>query len=254
MPRIALISAMQQELSLVLQHMQHSPASAACQCVGGRNFWTGQLFGRDVVAVLCGIGKVSAATTATLLVERFAVQSLLFTGAAGGLGEGVAVGDVVIASALLQHDMDASPLFPRFEAPLYGRAQFCTNAALSDALAQAARSALAAPAAALGDNAVAEFALHRPQLHRGLVISGDRFVSTKLESDTLRQLLPQALAVEMEGAAVAQVCHDFGLPFAVMRTISDRADDTAHVNFMRFIDRVASRYSWAVLRALLARA
>ena len=90
-----------------------------------------------------------------------------------------------------------------------------------------------------------------PRVHRGLVLSGDRFVATAAESEALRQRLPEALAVEMEGAALAQVAFDFGLPFAVVRTVSDRADDAAHVDFMRFVDSVASRYTLAIVRRFL---
>jgi adenosylhomocysteine nucleosidase len=167
---------------------------------------------------------------------------------AGGLGRGVRVGDVVVASELLQHDMDASPIFPRHEVPLTGLKRFIADAALSEALAQAVQHVIADPApsfavhgAALGIDACA--------LHRGLVVSGDRFVSTAAESAALRAELPDALAVEMEGAALAQVCHAFGVPFAVLRTISDRADDSAHIDFTRFIDEVASRMSAAIVAA-----
>ena len=83
-------------------------------------------------------------------------------------------------------------------------------------------------------------------------MSGDRFVSTAAESAALRRALPDALAVEMEGAAVAQVCHDYRVPFAAVRTISDRADDAAHADFLRFVAAVASRYSLAVIDAWLA--
>jgi adenosylhomocysteine nucleosidase len=89
-----------------------------------------------------------------------------------------------------------------------------------------------------------------PRLHEGLVLSGDRFVSSAAESEALRRAFGDALAVEMEGAAVAQVCHDFGLPFAVLRVVSDRADDAAHVDFGRFIAEVASRYTVALVLAL----
>ena len=252
MPRLGLISAMQQELALVLARMQESGGGARCERVAGRDFWCGAWQGREVVAVLSGIGKVAAATTAALLAERFAVAQVVFTGAAGGLAAGVAVGDVVVADELLQHDMDASPLFPKYEMPLYGRARFAADPALAQALAQAARHALARPHVTLGADAVAEFALHRPRVHHGLIASGDRFIATRAESDALRQALPDALAVEMEGAAAAQVCHDLGLPFAALRIISDRADDSAHADFLRFIDRVASRYSLAVIQAWLA--
>lgn len=234
---------MHQELAAVLQRLPDEQR----QRVGGRDFWVGHWHGHEVVAVLSRIGKVAAATTATALIERFGVGRIVFTGVAGGLQPEARVGDIVVATGFVQHDMDASPLFPRHEVPLYGRARFDTDPALSAALAEAARAVLARPAEALGADAVAEFGLTAPRVHAGLVASGDRFVATRAESDALRQALPQALAVEMEGAAVAQVCHDYGLPFAALRTISDRADDTAHVDFTRFIERVASRYSVAVL-------
>ena len=223
------------------------------QHMAGRDFWRGHWHGQELVAVLSRIGKVAAATTAVALIERFGVDRIVFTGTAGGLGAGVRVGDVVVADAFIQHDMDASPLFARFEVPLTGRARFDTDAALSAQLAEAARAVLARPAEALGADAVAEFDLHAPRVHQGLIASGDRFVATTAESAALRQALPHALAVEMEGAAVAQVCHDYGLPFAALRTVSDRADDAAHVDFTRFIERVASHYSLAILSRWLGR-
>ncbi|HSV36210.1 MAG TPA: 5'-methylthioadenosine/adenosylhomocysteine nucleosidase [Ramlibacter sp.] len=202
--------------------------------VAGREFWVGHLHGQEVVAVLSRIGKVAAATTAAVLIERFQVSGIVFTGVAGGLGPGVNVGDVVIADSFLQHDLDASPIFPRYEVPLYGMSQFATDADLSASLARAVRAALPGVA-----------------LHRGLVVSGDRFVATTAESRALQAALPQALAVEMEGAAFAQVCHDYGVPFAAVRTISDRADDEAHGDFVSFIEQVASRHSAAIVEAFL---
>jgi adenosylhomocysteine nucleosidase len=94
--------------------------------------------------------------------------------------------------------------------------------------------------------------VHSPKVHSGLVVSGDRFVSTSSESQALQQRLPLALAVEMEGAAVAQVCHDYDVPFAAVRTISDRADDAATTDFSRFIHEVASRYTSALMGAWMA--
>ena len=159
---------------------------------------------------------------------------------------------MVVADGLVQHDMDASPLFPRHEVPLYGRALFEADAKLAVQLAQASEHVLADAALHLGPRTLAEFQLNAPRVHRGLILSGDRFVSTLAESHALRQALPEALAVEMEGAAVAQVCHDYGVPFAAVRTISDRADDTAHTDFQRFIREVASRYSLAIVSKWLA--
>ena len=248
--RIAIVSAVHEELAEILALMPDEQRTTA----GGRDYWQGHLQGHEVTAVLAGIGKVAAATTATALIERFRPDQLIFTGVAGGIGPGVRVGDVVLAEAFVQHDMDASPLFPRHEVPLYGQSRFATDAALSRELAEAAHQVLAQVSAHVGPQAVAEFALQAPRLHAGLIASGDRFVSSSAEGRALQQALPEALAVEMEGAAVAQVCADYGVPFAALRTVSDRADDDAHADFSRFIQQVASRYSLAMLSAWLKNA
>jgi len=247
MPRTAIVAALHNELASVLALMPDEHR----QTVGDRAFWVGHLHGQGVVAVLSGIGKVAAATTATLLIQHFGVQRIVFTGVAGGLGAGVNVGDVVLARSFLQHDMDASPLFPRHEVPGYGRARFEADAALTDALALACERMLHTLPQQLSAETVGAFGLQAPRLHQGLLISGDRFVATTTESQALQRELPEALAVEMEGAAFAQVCHDFGVPLAVVRTISDRADDAAHVDFPKFLREVASPYSGAVIEALL---
>jgi len=250
MSRIAIVSAMHEELRALLSLLDTDEEVL----IAGRRFHVGTVHGQPVVLVLSGIGKVAAAATATLLVQAFDAARVVFTGTAGGLGEGIRVGDVVIADRLLQHDLDASPLFPRFEVPLTGRSHFDTDASLTALLRDAARHCLSHAAERIGAVHLAAFGITAPRLHEGLVISGDRFVATAGESDALRALLPEALAVEMEGAALAQVCSDFGRPFAVLRTVSDRADDAAHVDFPRFIAEVASLYTREIVSAWLARA
>lgn len=220
--------------------------------VAGREFWLGHWHGHDVVAVLSRIGKVAAATTTTTLIERFGVNRIVFTGVAGGLAPQVQVGDVVVADAFLQHDLDASPLFPRYEVPLSGVSRFAADAALTQALRDAAPLAMQEVVQGLPNTEWLNLDLQQSRVHTGLLVSGDRFVATSAESHDLRQRLPDALAVEMECAAMAQVCHDYGVPLAAVRAISDRADDAAHVDFPRFIGSIASRYSVAVLDRLLA--
>ena len=248
MARIALVSAMHEELSAVLARMPDEHKTV----VAGSEFWLGHWHGHDVVAVLSRIGKVAAAATTTILIERFGVDRVLFTGTAGGLSPAAHVGDVVVAREFLQHDMDASPLFPRHEVPLTGCSRFVTDSVLTQALAQAAPVALQELVQHVPRAQWLNIDLPAAKVHAGLIISGDRFVATGAESAALQQELPDALCVEMEGAAVAQVCQDYGVPLAALRTISDRADNAAHVDFVRFIQNIANHYSAAVLDHSLA--
>lgn len=245
---IAIMAAMQEEMVGLASALQ-----GACTIHNGsRQFTTGTWHGQAVVLVLSRIGKVAAATTATALIERFNVSAIVFTGVAGGIATGVNVGDMVVASEFVQHDMDASPLFPPLEVPLYGRAHFPTDIALTQSLRVAAQGILNNPSQWIAMDTLHALHVRSPKVHSGLVLSGDRFVSTSSESQALQQRLPLALAVEMEGAAVAQVCHDYEVPFAAVRTISDRADDAATTDFSRFIQEVASRYTSALMDTWMA--
>jgi adenosylhomocysteine nucleosidase len=244
---IGIIAAIPEELQTLLDAM----TGASVVTRAGRGFWVGDLFGCSVVVVLSRIGKVAAAITTTVLISEFGVRQVIFTGVAGGLGVGVRVGDVVVASSLLQHGMDASPLFPRFELPGLGLSRLQPPTGLTSFIHVAV-------AKAIGLQAISSMGLQhdglqpKPAVHLGLIISGDQFINSTQAVQALRTALPDALAVEMEGAAVAQVCHDFDVPYAVIRTISDRADDAAHVDFPRFIESVARHYSLAVIREVLS--
>ena len=245
---IAIMAAMQEEMVGLASALQ----GASTIHNGSRQFTTGTWHGQAVVLVLSRIGKVAAATTATALIERFDVNAIVFTGVAGGLAAGVNVGDMVVASEFVQHDMDASPLFAPLEVPLYGRAIFPTDPDLTQSLRAAAQGILNNPSQWIDIETLHALHVRSPKVHSGLVLSGDRFVSTSSESQALQQRLPLAMAVEMEGAAVAQVCHDYDVPFAAVRTISDRADDAATTDFSRFIHEVASRYTSALMGAWMA--
>lgn len=243
----AILSALADEQRGLIEQLKHPIKMVRA----GRDFWCGELQGHPVVLALSKIGKVAAATTATTLIEAFKAQRIVFTGVAGGLGPGVRVGDVVVATEFLQHDMDASPLFPRYQIPLYERTRFDCDANLTALLL------IAAQACCTGS--VSEFRKNTNNfqyaVHAGLIASGDRFVSGAAESQALQNALQTGgfvpLAVEMEGAAVAQVCFDYGIAFAAVRTISDRADDQAHVDFPSFVAEVASVYALAIINEFM---
>jgi adenosylhomocysteine nucleosidase len=245
--RLGLISALNEEQAGLIENMENIYALSR----GMRDYVAGDLWGVDTVCVLSRLGKVAAAATAATLIERFDVTHILFTGVAGSADNNVRIGDIVVADQLVQHDINASPLFPRFEIPLTGKSRLPSDKFLSDVLTQAAKSfAKEDFFSAVSRPDREQFRLDRPRVHRGLIASGDEFINSSERLAELKQALPEILAVEMEGAAVAQVCYEFGVPFAVIRTISDGANETAHTDFNQFVNRVASRYAFGIVKRL----
>ncbi len=245
MGRLAILGALHEEIADLLAAMD---PGAAIHRIAMRDFHVGTLWGTPCVIALSRIGKVAAAATASIVIREFQVSKVIFTGLAGGLHADVDVGDVVVASTLMQHDMDARPLFGRYEIPLLGRVHFEPDAALSNLLRDSAQAFVLRRGAA--GNA-ADATLAQPKVHAGLIATGDIFVSHHDEAQALRERLPDALCVEMEGAAMAQICYEFGIPFAVMRVISDRADHAAKADFTAFLENVARVYTAGILAPLL---
>jgi len=247
-PRIAVVAALQEEISHILERMQ----SLKSERIAGRNFWTATYHGHPIVVVLSGIGKVAAAITATTLIERFKVTQILFTGVAGSLCEPVGVGDVVVGTHFIQHDMNASPLFPRYVVPGFDAASFAADSEMSSRLKRASLEVLRELDSAMSMQIIQKFKLHSSTVHEGLILSGDQFVSSDRVRAQLHKEHPNALVVEMEGAAVAQVCKEFGVSFALMRTVSDGAGTHAAKDFTEFLHSVASHYSAAIVQAYLS--
>lgn len=245
--RLGLISALHEEQTGLIEQMQGKHSIQR----GMRDYTSGSLWGIDCICVLSRIGKVAASATAATLIERFNVTHIVFTGVAGSAAQDVEVGDIVLAESLIQHDMDATPLAPRFEIPLTGISAFASDVDLSALVGQAAHDFLGldwAHVIEMQDKAA--FKLKAPRLHRGLVASGDEFITSSDKITALKLALPEVLAVEMEGAAVAQVCFEFGIPFAVVRTISDKANENASIDFNRFLERVAQRYAFNIVQRI----
>lgn len=237
---IGVIGAMPEELAAVIEVVHADEVIE----LGGRRYHRGHYAGEPVVCVVSRIGKVAAAATTAILLERFAPRAIVMTGLAGGVDPRLAIGDIVVADRLIHHDLDARPLFARHEIPLLGTSELVADGALSDRLAAAA-------AAFRPPSSFAALGITQPRLWRGLVVSGDQFFASVAQLGALRELLPAALAVEMEGAAVAQVCHEHGVPFAVARVISDTADHTAAVEFARFLRECCGPYAQALVAGVL---
>jgi len=245
---LAIVSAMPEEIAGVLQAL----AAVRIQEFGRRQFHTGSLHGTEVVVVFSRWGKVAAAATVTQLLSAFPVTRLVFGGVAGGVRPGLAIGDIVVASELVQHDMDASPLYPRYEVPLLGKARFAAEPVLCEQLVAAAHAFLTQDLSSQVQPQAREFfRITAPRVVQGLVASGDKFFASGADVQDLRRRLPEVCCVEMEGAAVAQVCDEYAIPFAVVRTISDSADENSVHDFPRFSREIARHYLIGVLARYL---
>lgn len=253
--KIGILGAMPQEISLLQKDLR----AVRRQTRGRREYLEGGLYGRDVVLVFSRCAKVAAASTVTTLIEVFGVELVIFTGVAGAADSNLEIGDVVIGNTLVQHDVDARPLFRRFEVPLLGQFAFEPP---PEVIALARESAEAylhhqirldvAPAV------LSSFGIKSPRVYEGLIISGDQFVANSETLLNLKMALAHAglatpLCVEMEGAAVGQVCYEHDVPVLVMRTISDKSDHSAAVDFVSFVDQVASHFTCGIVKELVRR-
>ena len=213
--KIGIIGALRAETEGLCAALQN----AAFETVSGMRVGQGTLEGKEVAVVTCGVGKVFAAMAAEALILRYGVTALLNTGVAGGLAPGLSVGDAVVADAVVQHDMNTTALGdPQGLISGVGLVRIPTDKRLSDALFRAAEAE----------------GIHTLT---GVVASGDLFVAGEQAKEVIRRRFAAA-ACEMEGAAIGQVAHVNGVPFAVLRTISDGGDG---MEFDRFVGLAAAR-------------
>ncbi len=224
--RIGIIGAMESEVATLIPALEdHSE-----QTIGIVVYHTGKLDGREVVVARSGVGKVNAALTAAEMIRTFGAAAIVNTGVAGALEETLDPEDAVIATDLVQHDYDTTPFDPPGFVSGVGRVKIPADPAISAAAADAARE--------LGMRVLS-----------GTVASGDQFISDGKKKAWIRENFG-ALACEMEGAAIAHVCFLYGVRCGVIRTISDRADGKADVDFPTFAEHAAALNAKIVRRVL----
>ena len=210
---IGIIGAMHEEIVELRELMLEKEIKE----IAGMKFYTGKLNGKECVLVESGIGKVNAAICTTLLINRFNSKKIIFTGVAGGVDPVLNVGDIVISDDLVQHDVDVTAFGCKYgEIPRMNNSFFKADKLLSEKAYSAAKKIFP-----------------EKNVVKGRVLSGDQFVSSAEKTKWFQDIFNGA-CVEMEGASVAHVCHLFNTPFVVIRSISDKADHSAGVDFNTF--------------------
>lgn len=239
---LGIMGAMPEEMDKIIASIQIKEIHER----GSRLYYRGKLFDQDVVAVFSRWGKVAAATTAANIILEFEVDRIVFTGVAGAISPELNVGDIVIGQRLFQHDMDARPLMRRFEIPLTGKTSYETPQQNVDTMAEAVHNFLKNNKTFR--KILADHNINNVKMLTGDIASGDLFISSTEMKNILIKNLPSVVCAEMEGAAVAQVCDDYGIPLIVVRIISDTADEEAHISAIGFVNQHAGDYSVSILK------
>jgi len=245
---IGIIGAMPEEVDGIVHLLQEREEFTQ----GMRTYYKGKLNSIPTIVVFSRWGKVAAATTVTALITEFKITELIFTGVAGAIHKDLRVGDIVIGNRFIQHDMDARPIMKKHEIPLLGKTYLDSDDYQVNLALKAIQEVLSSNKLqnAIGTDVLTEFGIAKPRVVVGEIASGDKFFSNAVDKQTLLQELPDTLCVEMEGAAVAQVCFEYEIPFTIIRTISDAADDSAHIDFTKFLSKISSKYSVEIIKSL----
>ena len=229
MTKLGIIGAMREEVETLVEKLQ----AVKTQTHAWSTYYEGKLEGCDVVVVQCGVGKVNAAMCAQILCSVYGVTHLVNTGIAGSLNADLDIGDLVVSRDAMYHDFDCNAFgYPSGKVPGMDVIAFPADEMLMD------KAYAAAEAVNPGHTKI------------GRVASGDQFVASKELKEKIISLT-QALCTEMEGAAIAQTAYRNGVPFVILRAISDKADDSADMDYPTF-ERIAAHRCAEVTKILAA--
>ncbi|MCL8203714.1 5'-methylthioadenosine/adenosylhomocysteine nucleosidase [Ligilactobacillus agilis] len=225
--KYGIICAMEEEIKALRAQLTNANEENIANMI----FYSGQINDHEVVLVRAGIGKVQAGVTTAFLIENFKVNAVINSGSAGGIGTGLAVGDLVLSTGAAYHDASAT-VFGYKPGQLPQQPQiFEADQELLQAVSEAASQA-------------------GLQVKPGLIVTGDQFVSSQAQIAAIKEIYPQALCCEMEGAAVAQVAYQFDKPFLIVRAMSDVGDEDAGQSFDEFIIDAGKKSAQMILNLL----
>lgn len=215
--KIGIIGAMEEEVVILRDKLEDLQQ----ETIGGCEFNIGRLNGVQVILLRSGIGKVNAAIATTILLEKFAPDYVINTGSAGGFNPDLQIGDVIISTEVRHHDVDVT-IFNY----AYGQVPGLPAAFEADA-----------KLIHLAERCITE--IEGIKVVKGLIATGDSFMNDPDKVAFVRSKFPTLQAAEMEGAAIAQVAHQFGTPFVVIRALSDIAGKESDVSFDEFLEKAA---------------
>lgn len=230
--KIGIICAMREEFDLISKEINLRDTIKKSKL----EFLIGTLYEKDVIGVICGIGKVNAAICTQILISEFNCSHILNIGVAGGIGEGIKFKDVIIGNDLIQHDVDVTKFgYKLGEVPNIGSCSFKCDKNLIN----------------LAQKSCLEISKNNPEFnfHVGRIITGDQFISNSSVSEKLSKTF-NALACEMESGSIAQTCYLNNVPFLIIRSISDTGGDIAENEFNKFLEE-SSKNSYIIIKNVI---
>lgn len=224
--KIAIIGAMEEEVALLREKISNQEQ----ETIAGCEYTTGSMDGAEVILLRSGIGKVNAAMSTTILLDRFKPDYVINTGSAGGFHPDLNVGDVVISSEVRHHDVDVTAFGYEYGQVPQLPAAFEANSGLVEIAEEAAKE------------------IGSVQIVKGLIATGDSFMNDPKRVDAIRDKFLNLQAVEMEAAAIAQVSYQFGIPFVIIRSLSDIAGKESDVSFEQYLEKAALHSASLVMK------
>ncbi|MDN7144484.1 5'-methylthioadenosine/adenosylhomocysteine nucleosidase [Liquorilactobacillus mali] len=225
--KYGIICAMDEEIKALKAELKEAKQTD----IAGITFLEGKINDSEVVLVQSGIGKVQAGMTTGLLIAQFEVEAVINSGSAGGIGQGLHVGDVVLSTAAAYHDVDATA-FGYLPGQLPQQPQkFAADPQLIEVLKKAAEK-------------------NQQHVETGLIVTGDQFVASSDKIKAIKDIYPDVLCCEMEGAAIAQAAYQFKVPFVIVRAMSDTGDEEAGISFDEFIIEAGKKSAQMILNVL----
>ncbi|KOO43834.1 5'-methylthioadenosine/S-adenosylhomocysteine nucleosidase [Priestia koreensis] len=223
--KVAIIGAMEEEVTILRDKLENLEQTV----IGGSEYSTGTIDGVDIVLLKSGIGKVNAALSTAVLLEKFKPDYVVNTGSAGGFHPELNVGDAVISTEVRHHDVDVTIFNYEYGQVPGMPAAFLPEEKLVRVAEEAAKE------------------ITDMQIVKGLIATGDSFMNDPVRVEFVREKFPNLYAAEMEAAAIAQVCHQFETPFVIIRALSDIAGKESNVSFDQFLDKAALNSASLVL-------
>jgi adenosylhomocysteine nucleosidase len=242
--KIGILGATEEEVHLITKKFENLNIEESAK----RKYFSGKLFDIETVLVFSRWGKVASASTVTTLIEKYKIDFLIFIGVSGALNKELNVGDVVIADKLIHHDLNNMSFLQQHkdEENDYSHIPVTRNAVEKTKLS--VEKFMTQIHSKISPNTLNQYGITNPKVKIGTIATGNQFISEYQAAELMALNIKNLMCIEMESAAVAQVCHEHNIDFSVIRIISDNFDHSAQINLQQFVHEISIEYTLEIIK------